>query len=616
MALKLRFLIDGVDLTSRVMERSWNLSLNEGTVIDTVNITLDDYDRTSTVVEGKDFIIEDFNDNNFRLFAGIISDVALEPEGIGRQITVQAQDWKVLLDKTTFTKDYINSTDVDIIQDAFVEAELTEINTASITGGRIFGNLTFRGSSLRSMLETISSITGFVWNVDPFKVLVYEQKGASVANGNLSDNPDNIVSFPFADALNQIQLGQFNAVEVRGTKRASPDIIQTYQNDGAKKFFKISTDGTVAGSDYRDLTLPPAGTPDGILDIDVNTGTDVTPIWSAQVVAVDDPSIGNIIDQFLGLTDVVWNITDGSVLFGTAPPNFANNSFRIKGKYFAPSIGLARDEEAITNAGRVFKKTITDSSIESDNQAIDLAEAFLHEQGRKDRVLCSVNRDKIMPGEALFFTCASFNMVEKLMVVRQVSCNIIGAQVIGYRLTLGDPGTTFEETLRRIFVNKDKDHPTGTSVTNVIRIRRILEGSSITITATARGLVADGGYYCDDAPTGIANAAFDSGITGFSKVKTGASTLPWTGTPSGSRSKLTVDSLNWMLMQSSVNASRPSATGLEDGILWYVTDTGSLYYVNSNAWVEMFPHTLAANLGALRKLGTGALDAAAGNHTH
>ena len=116
MTLTLKFLIDGINRTANVPEKEWDLDLHSGPTLDTINLTLDDPTNSITVLEGKDLIIEDDGDSSFRLFAGIISDVLEEPEGIGRRYNITAQDWKIILDRTTFTKDYRNQTDIQNFQ--------------------------------------------------------------------------------------------------------------------------------------------------------------------------------------------------------------------------------------------------------------------------------------------------------------------------------------------------------------------------------------------------------------------------------------------------------------------------------------------------------------------
>lgn len=612
MSLKLRFLVNGVDRSSLVPERQWSVSLNEGTIIDTMSLTLSDEDLSLTVVEGQEVIVEDFNDNTFRLFAGIISDVSITPEGLGRVYKLTVQDWKILLERTSFTKDYYAQTDVQMIQDAFTTAGLTEIVTSGISGGRLFSNLAFRGSTLRSMLELISSVTGFVWDVDPFKNLIYEQEGSRQANSNFSDSPDNIVTFPYSNPINEITLGQYNSVEVRGAKRASADVTQTYQSNGSDTFFHMNKDGTVSGSEYRDLTLPPEGAE--VITVEVNTGTDVSPVWTAQGVTIDKPDLPL---QFVSGISVIWNPELATVEFQTAPPNFANNSFRIIGRYFGPSIGLARDEDAIATFGREFKKTIVDRTVETDDQATDIAEAFLESQGRKDTVVMDVNQDKLMPGELTIFTCTAFGMTDKPLTIRRVSCSLIGAQVLNYRITLGSPGRSFEELLRGIFQNKEPNLPLSTSVTNIKRIKRIAELGSVTVTLRAQG-DSGGDYYFSDH-TDITDADAEEACVDFATVKTlGTATWPLDYTAPG-RTKVTAAQLNGFLMERAVEGSRPTATNLPDGILFNyqgASNNTRLQITQSGSWTSLWVNGDGASVPSARVLGTGSTDAAAGNHTH
>ena len=76
----------------------------------------------------------------------------------------------------------------------------------------------------------------------------------------------------------------------------------------------------------------------------------------------------------------------------------------------------------------------------------------------------------------------------------------------------------------------------------------------------------------------------------------------------------TADKLNSCLLQTGTFAARPAAG--QKGRRYWATDTGQLFRDNGTTWDTIIDKDLAAGSASLRTLGTGATQAAAGNHTH
>ncbi len=152
-----------------------------------------------------------------------------------------------------------------------------------------------------------------------------------------------------------------------------------------------------------------------------------------------------------------------------------------------------------------------------------------------------------------------------------------------------------------------------------ITIRRIKQNVAVQVVSaviTTRGP----DYYVDDAPTGIEDADDDSGIVGFATVRSGSETMPLDGAPSGSRSKLTVDTMERLLIGYGLDSAKWGNSGTnQDGVAWFSTDTGYIYILDgqpSAFWQNIMQPSLGASIPTLRVLGSGALEAAPGNHTH
>ena len=78
--------------------------------------------------------------------------------------------------------------------------------------------------------------------------------------------------------------------------------------------------------------------------------------------------------------------------------------------------------------------------------------------------------------------------------------------------------------------------------------------------------------------------------------------------------QLTKDHANGMLVQAGDDSAKGNA-GLV-GRLYFATDTGAVYRDSGSAWVLLLASDAAAGTPSRRTLGTGATQAAVGNHSH
>ncbi len=420
--------INEIDRTSILDDDSWFVDCYDGDVIDTIELNLDDQDNSVTVVEGHDIILEDSSDSTIRFFAGIVVQVTVSVRGIGRVINILASDWKMITDRAYFTKQFDDVTDKVIIQNAFTEAEVTEIDTSSLVqSARVIDKMVFRGTSLRQMLDSITSITGWFWDIDKFKNLIYRPYGDSPLVFSFTESPDNVVTFPYYDFNRTREIGQFNEIEIHGAEKLSNITNQTYAGNGTRLRFRLSVDFTIDTSDYPFVIRGIEGADPDIPNIDRNTGTDGTPVWTAQTMGVEERDSGK---------DVLWNPGNGQVLWTVAPPNFPTNSWRISGRGFVRAAYTARDEAAIAEAGRVFKKVLTIEEVEDDDQAIDVALAFLREQGAKTFIRMNINKEGIKVGDSVAITNTPLGITAEVLQVHQLSMRSLGGEVYEYTAVL------------------------------------------------------------------------------------------------------------------------------------------------------------------------------------
>ncbi len=484
MALSIKLLINSVDLTAKLIERSWTIDDNEGDVIDTIELELDDQDRTLDILDGQELIVEKDGDVNTRYFAGLVAEVRIEPFGVGRRWFITAQDWKMILDRSYFTKEWTNTNDSTIIDEAFTEAGATEFDsTTLVQTGRSIDRLVFRAASLRQLLSTISEITGFIWDVDKFKKVVYRPEGDERSSFDLSDDPDDVTTFPYRDIARVKEIGQFNAVEVRGGRKLT-EVTDTYSGDGTRTKFNLRVDGIVSGRDYHLIIQGPTGSTLGFPTIERNTGTDGTPTWTAQTVGLEGQDTGK---------DVNWNPKAEHVIWASAPPNFANNSWRIKGQYVGYVVWYDRDEDAIALSGREFKKVIYVPEVETDDQAADIAAAFMREQGPKDRLILSFENDGLEIGQYIAVTSTNLGITAALFKTHQLSIRLLGGTVAEYRAVVGSGSHTFAHILHEI--RRKAGRIDRLEAEGVVTIRRINEEIQLAIEVVNVARGPD--YFCD-----------------------------------------------------------------------------------------------------------------------
>ncbi len=522
-----------VDRTSIIFEQGFFITHNIGSTIDILELTLLDklvesgsgstFKRTdnllTALVSGHDIQAEDFNDATNILFGGIVVEIRRELIGIDILYHITAQDWTMLASRATFTLQRVNITDSTLIQAAFTNAELSEINTKLVTdipagfvnSGRVFDFMGFVGATLSSMLDVVTSATGFFWWIDPDKFLHYERFAQAQSSLEFTDVIANLVSgsiVPYYSLDYTRTMGQFNAVEVRGHLRISDDLSQIYKNDGVEISFSLHVDSQalVAGRSYQPLTAEPTYRTDpAILDVYVNplsnlnevldtTETDVDVINGTkysvnEVILIDDEKmlISSITSNTLTVTraylsstaathsssakiftqqevqirdaektltiqfsdtpsvDVIWESDFIQIHFKTAPPNLADDSFRVIGRTVSPIAVKRKDQAAIDRVGRVFRNVINESLIRSNEQAIDVSKAFLREQGPKENIELLFTEDGLKVNTLVNLTSTVLginetdkdgNMIGRGFLVTSVTIRILGGEVVEYEASL------------------------------------------------------------------------------------------------------------------------------------------------------------------------------------
>lgn len=465
--MQIKLLINSVDRTSLLVEDSYSIDDSDGPAIDVLELELDDQSSVITVAEGVDIVVEKSTDATVRYFGGIVAEVVYRQYGLGRIIKVTAQDWKVLLEKNTVTYEKTTSTaDNTLISDIFTTAGLTEINVVDrVSNIRSIDKIAFNGQTLFQVMETLVEITGGAWDVDKFKKLIYEVPGTRAADFQFRDVPNDTTQIGFYDASRVKEMGQYNYVEVRGGKKYSADLVETKSGDGTTVTFYL---GQINRAPILDFAG--AANTENRIKVQKNTGTDGSPIWTDQTVANEFSETAT--------AQVTWNPITRKVTFSSAPANLTS-SFRVRGRYYTPIAAVQQDDAAIAAQGRTYKKVIDVPEVESDDQAIDLANAFLREQGPKDRILLSFDSvDTLDVGMLVGVVSTRLGLSTlKQYRVNQVTTRLLGATVGGYSVVLEDPvhGTgrhTFAHLLYEIVQKTRRALAPTRSEESVFQIRR------------------------------------------------------------------------------------------------------------------------------------------------
>lgn len=419
-----------IDYTeSAVLEEEWTIDEKIGSAISVLELIIHDPNSNFRISRGWDVVVEDWNDENTRFFGGIIRDVRIESLGIERFITIVAQSYVMLLDRATIRHVYetVGQTDGDILRIAFELAELDEIilayNNTIYRTGRDISAMNSAGSTLRSLSNQLSQISGHVWKVDHFKRYHYHPPLSRSLDFSFSDDPDGIESFPYYNSSVVHQLADWNSIELVGGNGLSDNRLNdAYSGDGVSKVYIT---GEQAGTEPIHYPL----TNEDIILVSVNTGTSANPVWSNLVVNLEGES-GSVLGAG---TDVLWNPLHRRLEFDTAPPAF-DNSFRVSGRYFVSTIVSIKDTSSIARYNREFKSSLIVPEALTVLQAEDLAIAYLKENSDKTLVKFVTNKEGLETGVNVNYTNTVEGINSQPLLIYALSYSLIGGELAEFHV--------------------------------------------------------------------------------------------------------------------------------------------------------------------------------------
>ena len=442
--MRVRLTINGRDATHLFYQDDWSLTKVGPPSIDMLNLRLNferitptsnnihpDADTLPYPKLGYEVILEDADDPSNRFFGGLVVEVSSSSYGLGAMLQITCQDWKILLDRAIVTQNYINKDDNVIIESVMELSELEgQIDYQSFVElGKRVEAISFNGTTVRHAMESLVRISNYIWDVDPFKRLIYRPIGRVLSPNQLSDNPNGTTSFPFYEEQYTEELGVYNSVEVVGSGVLSENIIDIYETTATRLNRRLYYVGQPDGT--SPLSSPPLEDPQpASIVVEENTGTDAVPVWSGLDIGYEN-------QDMLSRVDALWSPITGRLEFADERVVLAS-SFRVRGRYFGPIRVEYQDAaEVRRNQGRVFKKLLVEPAISSREEAVNVAQTFLEEAGTKLRVMVKTQQDGFDVDQSLMIKAEKFGL-NRILGIIEMRMNCHGAEVYEYQLVLGD----------------------------------------------------------------------------------------------------------------------------------------------------------------------------------
>lgn len=383
--------------------------------------TLRDPANSISLTRGKEVIIENFDDNTERFFGGILTEVTHQEADLGKLITAKAIDWTFLLDRAVVAETYRGKSDDYIIGEdtaspkgIFVtsDTDFTDFDdSTNVDQGKLNTNfLSFNNVSLRSVMDALSAISGFIWYVDAFKAIHYKAFDSETHAFTMSDVPDDITDFPYFNYKVSFDMTKIvNAVIVMGgfirEEQASiPVADRRFESDGVRTHTSLKYNWTES-------------TGNTLIRVFHNTGTDPSPIFTTE----DTVGIAGIDVLGVGGIDVLYDAGARALEWNVAPPDL-NLSYQIDGDRLRPLIQKQRDQPSIDLFGREYSITIKDPEILSDEQVILRADAELRRRSQEaERYIWDTTKDGIIAGRTITLTNAKLGPDKKVLVMKVVT---------------------------------------------------------------------------------------------------------------------------------------------------------------------------------------------------
>lgn len=426
--VRIRLFIDSVDRSSLLLdppEGGWEIEQKAGGSPDTFKFTLLDRSNSLSLVGAKEVIAENFADSTDRLFGGILTEINDASDGLGLRYDCVALGWQFDLERSTVTEIFQSKSDQFIITDTIglfgtaSEKDLSAYTVTSATVKEGIANtekIVLQGDTVVSVMDMLTDwAIGFVWGVTPKQVVYYRPWGESVHSFSLSDVPDDVTKFGYSRIQRfRDYSGLVNAIKVFGGRHREENQTKTFLGDGTITLFTLVLD-------WRKKD----GATDDRLQVDKNTGSDMSPSWTAQTVGLP---------QETGSFDVIWDELAKSLEFTSAPANL-KAAFRVTGDIWRPLIGEAVDQASIDTHGR-FEISIKDVSLTDDEAVERRGDVELNRRSQDlERLVLTTTKDGIVAGDLITLVNAT-RSIDALYLVTKLLTLPLGGNQLRYDVTL------------------------------------------------------------------------------------------------------------------------------------------------------------------------------------
>lgn len=392
-----------------------------------------------------------------RLFAGYVEDHVNVYVGKQRHTVVQcASSSKLLETAGLIAASYTSEQDTSIITNAL---SLLPVNssiigqlatgqqhefgpTSTLISGVVVDSISFNNSTLREVLNGISAQSGSIYYVDPYYYLWYVPPSFVGTSVMLSDEPDNVTSFPYYDfSVEYDSTNPVNVALVMGSKQTAAAITDTFSGNGSTTIF--------------DLSEPP----DNVQSVTVG-GTSIR----TGVDGVDNAKFGPS-STYRALINKQKQI----ITFATAPVSGTNNTV-VTYTYEDQVIAQVMAADAIAQQKAQFWGLVSDSNITSTTAAKHRGLSELQNYAYPRTILTLSALNIYLPvGSLILFTCQSENYTNAPFAVQTVDADPQGGGQYSWNYTAGVYNPTIIDHFRNV-AKAVKKTPTTANVAIVASI--------------------------------------------------------------------------------------------------------------------------------------------------
>lgn len=370
-----------------------------------------------------------------RLFAGYVEDHVNSYVGTQRHTAVQCASSSKLLETAGYiSASYTNTVDTSILSDALSllpsnAAIIGQLATgqqnffsplSTLIAGVTVDSISFNNATLREVCNSLSAQSGSMYYVDPYYYLWYVPPSFVGTAVYLSDDPDNVTSFPYHDfSIEYDSTNPVNVALVQGSKQNATAITDTFSGDGSTTVF--------------DLSFPP------------HTVTSVTKNGGS---AVRTGVAG--VDQINSTIRALINKQAQTIEFAVAPVSGTNNT-QVTYTYEDQVISKVVAADAVAQQRLQCWGLISDSNITSTTSAKNRGLKELTDYAFPRVVLTLSALNIYLPvGSLILFTNQSEGFTNQPFVVQTVESDMQGGGVYRWNYTAGVYNPTLIDHFRNV----------------------------------------------------------------------------------------------------------------------------------------------------------------------